>query len=293
MRGNVPVFQKTRLPWLRCNHKQTPRPRNRPRDRTTNFTERRNRQNSFTLTYHPQKLAIKNVILKNFKILRNDPETKHIFSIPPLISFKRDKNLGNFLVRSAFKFNSQPGTFTCKRTRCKTCPFISYTVKISGPNRSVKITDHFTCISTNVIYCITCTDAMQENLYRRNREKTGGPLPRTPTRRRKKQQQNQSRTILIFPITPTTTWLFAGYPYTTETQKAAKVSTKNSFFNWVHSLHTELMNPSHSTNLFTNSCNHISTDCKALLHSHINHNTPQFLYSLWRRANARNVSFNF
>ena len=27
----------------------------------------------FTLTYHPQNLAIKNVILKNFKILRNDP----------------------------------------------------------------------------------------------------------------------------------------------------------------------------------------------------------------------------
>ena len=54
----------------------------------------------FTLTYHPQNLAIKNVILKNFKILSNDPETKHIFSLPPLISFKRDKNLGNFLVRA-------------------------------------------------------------------------------------------------------------------------------------------------------------------------------------------------
>ena len=67
------------------------------------------------------------------------------------------KNLGNFLVRSAFKFNDQPGTFTCKQTRCKTCHFISNTVKISGPNRSVKVTDHFTCISTNVIYCITCT----------------------------------------------------------------------------------------------------------------------------------------
>ena len=79
----------------------------------------------FTKIYNPQNLAIKNVILKNFKILRNDPETKHIFSLPPLISFKHDKNLGNFLVRSAFKFNNQPGTFTCKRTRCKTCPFIS------------------------------------------------------------------------------------------------------------------------------------------------------------------------
>ena len=40
----------------------------------------------FTLTYHPQNLAIKNVMLKNFKILRNDPETKDIFSLPPLIS---------------------------------------------------------------------------------------------------------------------------------------------------------------------------------------------------------------
>ena len=43
------------------------------------------------------------------------------------------------------------------RTRCKTCPFISNMVKISGPNRSAKISDHFTCISANVIYCITCT----------------------------------------------------------------------------------------------------------------------------------------
>ena len=51
-------------------------------------------------------------------------------------------------------------------------------------------------------------------------------------------------------------------------------------FNWVHSLHTELMNASHSTSLFTNSCNHISTFGKAPLHSDINHNNPQFLYSL-------------
>ena len=36
-----------------------------------------------------------------------------------------------------------------------------------------------------IVYCITSTDAMQENLHRRNREKTGGPLPRTPTTRRK------------------------------------------------------------------------------------------------------------
>ena len=55
------------------------------------------------------------------------------------------------------KTNEQPGTFKCARSRCKTCLFIVNTSKISGPKRSVKITDRFTCTSANVIYCITCT----------------------------------------------------------------------------------------------------------------------------------------
>ena len=78
-------------------------------------------------------------------------------ALKPLVSFKRDKNIGNFLVRSSFQTNDQPGTFKCARARCKTCPFIHNANKISGPKRSIKITDHFTCTSANVIYCITCT----------------------------------------------------------------------------------------------------------------------------------------
>ena len=111
----------------------------------------------FTLTFHPHNHAVKSIILSNFKLLQNDPETGRIFSQPPLISFKRDKNVGNFLVRSALKTNEQPGTFKCARSRCKTCLFIVNTSKISGPKRSVKITERFTCTSANVIYCITCT----------------------------------------------------------------------------------------------------------------------------------------
>ena len=36
-------------------------------------------------------------------------------------------------------------------------PFIRNVEKKSGPKRSIKITDQFTCTSANVIYCITCT----------------------------------------------------------------------------------------------------------------------------------------
>ena len=111
----------------------------------------------FTLTFHPHSHTVKSIILKNFKLLQNDPDTGRIFSRPPLISFKRDKNIGNFLVRSVFQTSEQPGTFKCARARCKTCPFICNVKKLSGPKRSIKITDHFTCTSANVIYSITCT----------------------------------------------------------------------------------------------------------------------------------------
>ena len=163
--------------------------------------------------------------------------------------FKRDKNLGNFLVRSAFRCSNQPRTFTCKRTRCKSssCPFISNTVKISGTKRSVKVADHFTCISTIVIYCITYTLCKKIYIGETGRRLADRFREHLRDGEKKKMRPNQSRAILIFPITPTTTWLFAGYPYSTGTQKAAKISNKNSFFNWVHSLHTELMNTSQST----------------------------------------------
>ena len=100
------------------------------------------------------------------------PITGRIFSQPPLISFKRDKNIGNFLVSSAFKTSEQPGTFQCARARSKTCPFIYNVEKLSGPKRSIKITDHFTCTSANVIYCITCTHC--KKLYTGERDRRLG-----------------------------------------------------------------------------------------------------------------------
>ena len=79
-----------------------------------------------------------------------------VFRQTSLISFKRDRSIGNFLVRSVFQTSEQPSTFKCARARSKTCPFICNVEKLSGPKRSIKITDHFTCTSANVIYCITC-----------------------------------------------------------------------------------------------------------------------------------------
>jgi len=108
-----------------------------------------------TLTFHPHNHAVKSIILKNLKLIQNDPDSVRIFSQSPLMPFKRD-----LLVRSAFQTSDQPETL-CACTRCKICPFIPNVETISGPKRSIKITDHFTCTSAYVIYCITCASAKQ------------------------------------------------------------------------------------------------------------------------------------
>ena len=107
----------------------------------------------FTLTTTRLNL----LLLKTLNYSKTIQRLALSFRNPPLVSFKRDKNVGNFLVRSSFQTNDQSGTFKCARSRCKTCPFIHNAEKISGPKGPIKITDHFTCTSANVIYCISCT----------------------------------------------------------------------------------------------------------------------------------------
>ena len=72
-------------------------------------------------------------------------------------------------MKSTLKSDHQPGTFKCARVRCRTCPFISNVNKISGPMRTVAITDHFSCIYTNLIYCITCTLCKKKYIGERGR----------------------------------------------------------------------------------------------------------------------------
>ena len=111
----------------------------------------------FTIISHPRNHTVKSIILKNFKLLQNDLETGTIFSQPPLSSFKLYKNIGNFLVRSSFQTNDQPGIFRCAHSWCKTCPFIHIVEKMLRTKRPIKITNHFTCTSISVIDCITCS----------------------------------------------------------------------------------------------------------------------------------------
>ena len=90
-----------------------------------------------------------------------DQDTKDIFKLLPITSYKRERNLCNHLVRAS---ESQPlifsdvGTFSCKRIRCNTCKFVTNcsAMHIKGPKGSFNVTEPFTCISKSIVHGIIC-----------------------------------------------------------------------------------------------------------------------------------------
>ena len=145
----------------------------------------------------------------------------------------------------------------------------------------LKMVDHFTCISTNVIYCITCT--LCKKIYI---GETGWRLAdrfREHLRDAEQNKRDASKPVarhFNLPNHSHHNMTICGLSLHQGNTESRKTLEQKLIFNWVHSLHTESMNASHSTNLFTNSCDHIFTNGIASLHSYINHNNPQFLYSL-------------
>ena len=113
------------------------------------------------LTYHPTNALIKNIMTRNFHLLRDDPDTRDIYEpVRILCSYRRDTNLRESLVRSHLNTISvsdeDGGTFPCGRSRCNTCTHTNASPTINTPGGCITITSRYICISQNVVYVIKC-----------------------------------------------------------------------------------------------------------------------------------------
>ena len=116
------------------------------------------------LTYHELNKPVVNILFNNLNILRNDPQTSTIFSSPPVLAYRRDKNLRDQLVRSSLRPpppqtispSLPPGTLPCHRARCKTCAHTHTVSSITGPKGHISIHNSFTCTSQDVVYVLSC-----------------------------------------------------------------------------------------------------------------------------------------
>ena len=82
-----------------------------------------------------------------------DSTTSNLFNKPPLKAFRRTKNLNDLLVRSSLPRNlphQSPG-----RIVSCTCPHVNSSSIITKSKGHVDITVHFSCITENVVYCLS------------------------------------------------------------------------------------------------------------------------------------------
>ena len=108
----------------------------RPKQSTTKRTP-------LVLTYHPHMHGIKRIFLRNFKktLQHEKYDTKHMFTSPPLLAYRRDTNLKQLLVRSSL--NPKPnGTHPWGHSLCRTCEHTNPSDAISGPKNTFHIQHH-------------------------------------------------------------------------------------------------------------------------------------------------------
>ena len=138
---------------------------NVPRKNTPYYQHKKsNNRTVFVTTYNPSLPNFNNIIKKYYPILTSSDRCKNAFKDPPLLAYRRPRNLHDTLVRAKIKIpkpspSSPPKITRCNDGRCKTCKFIahnttSYTFHNTGQTRTIH--QNLSCSSDNLIYMINC-----------------------------------------------------------------------------------------------------------------------------------------
>ena len=95
--------------------------------------------------------------------MTKDPYLKQVFGEPPLIAYRRPKNIKDLVIRAKVPPKNPtrpkrkiPGMAKCKG--CPTCPYIKQgkMVKATATNFKIDIVDQVNCQTENIVYCIEC-----------------------------------------------------------------------------------------------------------------------------------------
>ena len=125
----------------------------------------KDKNSPFVITYHPKLPSITNITRKHWNVMCDDsPKLKRCFPNPPVVAYKRHKNLRDLLIRSKVQTRRSSkriiGGFKICGRMCTLCRYI--------PNDGIKhhkcyktgivydISTPVNCTTTNVIYKISC-----------------------------------------------------------------------------------------------------------------------------------------
>ena len=116
----------------------------------------------FVATYDPRLPDLPGIQKKHWRsMVTSDQYMAEVFPEPPLVAYRRQKNIKEFLVRAkvpprnAKTKRNLKGMKKCNKP-CQACPFILEGKEIKGDKFDWKITTPANCQTKNVVYMIEC-----------------------------------------------------------------------------------------------------------------------------------------
>ena len=127
----------------------------------------------FVISWDPRLPSLSTMTMKHWRSMTSqDPTMQEVFPEPPLVAYKRQKNLGDFLIRAkvttkAFKVTERRfrGMKKCGKS-CHACPYIQERKNIKSGNHCWNILQNLDCNTENIVYLIQCDKPnCKENIY--------------------------------------------------------------------------------------------------------------------------------
>ena len=128
----------------------------------------------FVVSYNPALPSVSKILKKHWGVMVKDPYLKKVFPAPPMVAYRRPKNLRDKLIKAKVpptppkrEKRCPPGMKSCNENLCETCPFVMETKAFKGPfnNVNIKLNTNLNCSSSNVVYCLQCDKNNCRQIY--------------------------------------------------------------------------------------------------------------------------------
>ena len=113
------------------------------------------------VTYHPGLNNLSRITRKHLPILHTSSRLKKAIPDPPIVAFRRPKNIRDLLVRAKLNPPAPPTNAMntkCNKSRCKCCHEMVTCTKFKSKTtgRQYNIRAEITCKTRNLVYLISC-----------------------------------------------------------------------------------------------------------------------------------------
>ena len=132
-----------------------------------------NRRPVFVVSWDPRLPDLGPIQQKHWRAMTTlDPYLKEVFPEPPLLAYKRQKNLKDICIRARipkiqpkFKKRNCKGMKKCMK-QCPICPFVCEGKNIKTETFTWNINTEITCQTENLVYMVKCTkERCKESIY--------------------------------------------------------------------------------------------------------------------------------